>query len=253
LAGIIDSEMKIDPDWLEQTGVDTKNLIVVRNNLGEEVLNLAERLIEDLDLLIIDSIAALVPMEETDKDLGEKRVASQARMMKEFFARCLPHLNKDRTGSRCALILVNHITEGIGGIIPVVNYPGGRAQKYYCSIILRVMRKGWEKVPTKSGLKKVGYDIVCRTEKNSLTTAYQSCSLPFSFDGTIDNVRAIIRVALDEGLIKQAGPYFEYYDVKEQGRAAFVAKIREREDLIERMKSEIEGTECETAGETREE
>lgn len=243
LCGFVDAEMKISPDWFVTTGVDITKLLVIQNNIGEEVLDAAMSLVEELDILFIDSIPALVPVEEVNKSMKEDRVASQARMTTKFFQRVLPHLNKDKTGSRCALVFTNHVKSGIGGYIPVENYPGGKAQKFYSSIILRISRSGWATVPAKfkgkDSLKRVGFDIVCKAEKNSLTSPFQKCSIPFSFDGTVDPVRALGRMGLDEGIIIQHGPYYEYHDIKEQGRSAFLAKFRERPDLQDKMEREL--------------
>lgn len=242
MAAFIDAELKMDQDWFATTGIDTDKLLVFQNSIGEEVLDLAMRLVGDVDLLIIDSLAALVPTAEATTGMDQDLVAAQARMINKFFRKVLPKLNRV-TGSKCAVVFINQVRSGIGGFIPIESYPGGRAQKFFSSIILRVTRAGWVTVPAKFGGKdvkqRIGFDIVCKTEKNSLSSPFKMCSLPFSFDGSIDEVRALGRVGVDLGLIRQEGPIYLYGDIRERGRGAWLKVFRTKPDLQEKMRREI--------------
>lgn len=232
LAAFCDAELKLDPEWVENTGVDLSQLLVIQDNRGEQVLDIVMELVQDVDLVVVDSIAALVPQGEGETGMSQDTIGGQARLINKFFRKLLPRL-RPQDGGRAAVVMLNQVRKTIGGYIPLDSYPGGAAQQFYSSIIMKVSRGTWHtedgKFLDKSVKLRTGFDINVRTEKNSVHRPFQQVSIPFSFTGEIDPVRSLARMGIDEGVVNHTGQIYEFGNVRGRGQGKFISELRSDE------------------------
>lgn len=234
LCGYIDAELTYEPSWFAKTGVDVDNLIVAQPTTTETAFDLASLWAQnEMGLIIIDSLAALTPKARTDADLDNQEfIALGARKLSEG-------LNKfigENTNS--VLLCTNQLRENIkaGPYQNPDTIPGGKAQRFYASYILKVRRKGW----IKENSEKVGYHMAITTEKNKLNTPLQEAIIPFMFSGVIDTVAGTVALALDLDLIEKKGAYFFWKDEKIYGRAKFEKYLADNLDQLEEIQELIQ-------------
>jgi len=227
VAALIDAERSYALDWCQKSGVDTKKLIVSQPTSGEKawdtVLYLAN---QGVDLIVLDSIAALTPEEEIEKGMEEFTIGAQARMVNrglrkliQLFTVRAHELGPEKNP---AFIAINQVRAGIGGPITFESYPGGKGQQSFAAIIVRMHRGPWHQEG-----KDVGFEIVCKTEKNKLRTPFETCNLPFRFTGEIDALYGLIDAALNAGVIQQKGSYFIWDGQTVQGKLSLFKYITE--------------------------
>jgi len=238
----IDAELKADPEWFETTGIDLSQLLLIQDNRGEKVLDATMELVKDFDLVVVDSVAALVPQSEAKTEMKQDLVGAQARMYGKFFRKALSSL-RPQEGGKAALVMINQVRSSIGGYIQMDAYPGGKAQMFYSSIIMKVSRQSWSteeaQFKRKNIQRRTGFDIIVKTEKNSVHRPYLVVSIPFNFSGQIDEIRSIVRVGVDEKIIENHGRTYSYKDLTVGNRKGFMSQIRQRPDLIEELAKEI--------------
>ena len=191
----------------------------------------------------MDSVAALVPMAELEGTMEDFTVAAIARLLNKGLRKITSEniANEDLTYKGTAFVIINQMRSGIG---PYTSYslPGGQGQQYFTSILLRVMKGSYIE---KDG-KRIGFNMKFHTDKNNLTEWPQECSLPFLFTGKIDTVGGLVELALDLGIIKQAGPYYYFSwqeDKKIQGKQALIEHLKGDSKLFEEVKGKIYETE----------
>jgi len=208
----IDAEKRYDPEWFQLTGVEVDKLIISRPTYGEQALDLAIfYLKQNIDVLVIDSLAALVPMQEDADSMEQQSIGLQPRMFNKAFRKIIPANNKT------VLIAINQQRQEIGttyhrGIQK--RMPGGEGQYYYASSIIDVRRGEW----IKQDKFKVGHEIDCVVSKCNFHPPFGQCVIPLRYDtGQIDNVTMIINLALDHNIIKKKGPWY-YLDGEEKPR-----------------------------------
>jgi recombination protein RecA len=208
----IDAEHRFDPEWFKLTGVDLSKLIIQRPNYGEQAMDLALFWIKkEADVIIIDSLAALVPLAEAEESVEKQTIGLQARLI----SKALRKITAENSNS--VVICINQLRQDIGntysrGILHKM--PGGESQYFYASLIVDV-RRG-EYTVDKDG-RKVGHQINCLVTKCNYAPPFGTCKIPLIYKtGSIDVIGAIVNVAIDEGLIKKKGGW--YYP-KEDGEA----------------------------------
>lgn len=227
VCAFIDAEYSYVPEWAERSGVDTDNLLVSRPETGEAALDVLLALCEaEVDLIVVDSIAALLPTAEREKAMGSDSIGLQARLMNKLF-RKLPPVNK-----KTAIILINQIRAGIGGYITRDALPGGKGQEFFSRIMVRI-RRG-------ESIKDEGFLIEARTEKNKTFTPNLTCSIPFYYDGHIDELNELFSVATTLEVISRSGPYYKFNNHSALGREGYLEMLREEPDLIEEVRKEVE-------------
>ncbi len=210
----IDVEHALDPVYAAALGINIDNLLISQPDSGEQALEIAEALARSgaIDVLIIDSVAAMVTKAEIDGDMGDTHVGQLARLMSQAMRKLTSVIAK----SNCVAIFINQIREKIGVMYgnPETT-PGGRALKFYSSVRIEVRR-----VETiKSGVENVGNRTKCKIAKNKVAPPFKECQFDIVFGQGISRVGEIVDIAVDLDVIKKSGSWFSYKDTKiGQGR-----------------------------------
>lgn len=209
IAAWIDTELSWDSGWNERCGVDTTKVIVSQPTNGEEAMDTARELMQaGVDVIVLDSVAGLVPTAVNNEDFSYSPIAWQARFVNSSLPKLLPNL---KHGS--AFIAINQVRSSMGPVA-LDNMPGGLAQSFFAHFLLQVRRNGW----IKDGNNNVGFDMEIRLRKSKVGGEnWRSAVVPFRVDGGIDVMESFIREGIDRKLIKQSGPWYEYRNEKVMG------------------------------------
>ena len=238
-AAFIDAEHAIDPVYAKNLGVDINELILSQPDNGEQALEIVEMLANSggVNLIIVDSVAALVPQAELDGEMGDSSVGLQARLMSKAMRKIAGILNK----KECAVIFINQLREKVGVMYgnPETT-SGGRALKFYASIRIDIRRTE----AIKQGADIVGNTCRVKIVKNKVSPPFKQCEIDIIYGQGISKEGEILDRAVELGLIKKSGSWFEYNGNKiAQGRDAAKVYIRENEDvaseLLEKIKSGV--------------
>ena len=201
---LIDAEISFDPRWWQATGVDTDELILAQPPSGEAAVDIIVSLIGNVDLIIIDSMAALIPLATQDKSATEADVAPIAKVHNMLFYRMMNRLPKSGT----TVIGINQQRESLGGGPGAgVTFPGGRAQRFYAHLRLEMYREGWM---LGGGGMRIGAKYKVRCAKNKTGKPNGEAELAFNFEGQFDKAAMIVSDAQDRGVIKGAGAYYRF-------------------------------------------
>ena len=223
----IDAEHSYEPEWAKLSGVDVDSLIVSRPDTGEKALDILLALCEShIDLVVLDSIAALLPTAEADGDMEQNSMALQARLLNKLF-RKLPPSNQ-----RTAVVLINQVRAGIGGYVTRDALPGGRGQEFFSRIMVRV-RRG-------ESIEDRGFYIQVTTEKNKTFTPSLSCTIPFYYSGDVDETYELFSTALDADIVIRSGPQYAFDGVSAIGKEGFLSLMKTDDKLMDRIKKEVE-------------
>ena len=234
IAAFIDAEHALDPIYAEKLGVDLSNLYVSQPDNGEQALDVAEELIRSgsIDIIVIDSVAALTPKAEIEGEMGESHVGLQARLMSQALRKLTANVKKTNT----CVVFINQLREKVGVVYgsPEVT-AGGKALKFYASMRFDV-RKG---EAIKSGSDVVGSRTKVKIVKNKLAAPFKTCEFDLLFGKGISKDGCILDLAVENGLIDKMGSWFAYKDEKiGQGRDRALAYLANNPDVM----AEIEGT-----------
>ncbi|MCI0704689.1 MAG: recombinase RecA [Planctomycetia bacterium] len=208
VAAYIDAEHALDPSWAKKIGVDLENLLVSQPTYGEEALRIAEMLIKSnaVDLIVIDSVAALVPKNEISdgNEIGDLKVGLQARLMSQALRILNPTVNKSRT----CLVFINQIRQKIGVMYGDPNTtPGGLALKFYASVRMEVKRV----THVKDGDETVGSETRVRVVKNKVAPPFRNAEFNIMHDRGIDLEADVLKLAADDEIVEKAsGARFNY-------------------------------------------
>ena len=238
-AAFIDAEHAIDPVYAKNLGVDINELILSQPDNGEQALEIVEMLANSggVNLIIVDSVAALVPQAELDGEMGDSSVGLQARLMSKAMRKIAGILNK----KECAVIFINQLREKVGVMYgnPETT-SGGRALKFYASVRIDIRRTE----AIKQGADIIGNTCRVKIVKNKVSPPFKQCEIDIIYGQGISKEGEILDRAVELGLIKKAGSWFEYNGNKiAQGRDAAKLYIKENEDianeLLEKIKSGV--------------
>lgn len=236
ICAIVDAEHAIDPIYAEKIGVDTKNLLISQPDCGEDALNIVETLARSnsVDVLVIDSVAALVPRAEIDGQMGDSHMGLQARLMSQALRKLTGVISKSRT----CCIFTNQIREKIGVMFgnPETT-PGGKAMKFYTSIRMEIRRVTALK---DSKGEVVGNRTRVKVVKNKLAPPFKVAEFDINYSEGISRSGSILDVATDLGLIEKRGSWFSF-DGEQigQGREQTKTFISENKDLQQRVLEKI--------------
>jgi len=235
----IDAEHALDPTYAEKLGINIKELILAQPDSGEQALDIAEKLISSgcVDLVVVDSVAALTPKAEIDGDIGDSFIGLQARLMSQALRKLTPLVNKSDT----CLIFINQLREKVGVMFgsPEVT-PGGKALKFYSSIRLDVRRK--ESV--KDGTDFIGNTTKVKVVKNKLAPPFRTAEFDIIFGKGISNEGCILDLAIANGIIDKAGSWFSYKGEKigqgkENAKSFIENNEAERLSIVEAIKNKM--------------
>lgn len=235
IAAIIDAEHAFDRFYAEKLGVDVENLFISQPDDGEQALEIADQLIRSsaIDIIVIDSVAALTPKAEIEGDMGDNRVGLQARLMSQALRKLTASINKTNT----CCIFINQLREKIGVMFgnPETT-TGGNALKFYASIRLDIRRA----TQIKEGDEVIGNQTRVKVVKNKVAPPFRKAEFDIMFGEGISKAGEIIDMGVETGIIKKSGSWFSYGDSKlAQGRDACKRLIQDNPELAAELEEKI--------------
>jgi len=231
----IDVEHAFDPKYANTCGVKIEDLYISQPDTGEEALDICEALVRStaLEVIVIDSVAALVPRAELEGDMGDAHVGLQARLMSQALRKLTAAIGRSGT----AVIFINQLREKVGIMFgnPEVT-PGGRALKFYASVRLELRR-----VETlKQGNVAIGTHVRAKVVKNKVAPPFRSAEFDILFDSGISREGSLIDLGTTSGIIKKAGAFFSYGDIRlGQGREQTRAFLLQNADIAAKIEADI--------------
>ncbi len=235
VAAFIDVEHALDPSWCKRLGVDIEALLLSQPSSAEEALQIAELLVlsNAVDIIVIDSVAALVPKAEVEGEIGDSFVGIQARLMSQ----ALRKLTGGVSRSRCVLIFINQIREKIGVMFgSPETTPGGRALKFYSSCRIDVRRIG----PVKDGEEIVGSRVKAKVVKNKVAPPFRVCEFDMMYTHGVSREADLLDLAIIDKLIEKSGSWFNYGDQRlGQGRENVKQFLRENPEVANEIAARI--------------
>ena len=231
IAAFIDAEHALDPVYAKALGVDIDNLIISQPDTGEQALEIAEALIRSgaIDIIVVDSVAALVPRAEIEGDMGDSHVGLQARLMSQALRKLTGSIKK----SNCVAIFINQLREKVGIMFgnPETT-TGGRALKFYSSVRLDV-----RKIDTiKQGDKVLGSRTRVKVVKNKVAPPFKQAEFDIMYGEGISKVGDLLDIASDIDIVKKSGAWYSYNDTKlGQGRENVKKFLQDNPDLIKEI------------------
>jgi recombination protein RecA len=235
MAAYIDAEHALDPDYAANCGINIDDLYISQPDTGEQALEITEALVRSgaIDVIVIDSVAALVPRAELEGEIGDTTVALQARLMSQALRKLAMAIGRSGT----AVIFINQLREKIGIMFgnPEVT-PGGRALKFYSSVRIDLRRAE----TIKQGDKAVGSHIKARVVKNKVAPPFRTAEFDIMFDHGISREGNILDLGVELGLVKKAGAFFSYGDLRlGQGRESAKEFLRQNPELAQEIEQKI--------------
>ena len=236
LAAFIDAEHAFDKGYAEKLGIDTENLLISQPDNGEQALEIAEHLIRSgaLDIIVIDSVAALVPKGELEGEMGDSKMGLQARLMSQALRKLTGTINK--TG--CSCIFINQLREKIGVMFgnPETT-TGGNALKFYSSVRLDIRRIGQIK---ESADNVLGNRTRVKVVKNKVAPPFKVVEFDIMYGKGISKSGEILDLGVEFGVVKKAGSWFSYNNEKlGQGRDSVKNLIEDNPELAEELENQI--------------
>ena len=234
-AAFIDVEHALDPVYAKKIGVDVDNLLVSQPDTGEQALEIIETLVRSgaIDIIVLDSVAAMATKAEIDGDMGDAHVGVQARLMSQAMRKLTAAISK----TKCVCIFINQIREKIGVMYgnPETT-PGGRALKFYASVRIDV-RKG---EPLKNGSEIIGNRVKCKVVKNKVAPPFKTAEFDMLFGEGISKLGEIIDCAVEFGIIKKSGSWFSYDDMKiGQGKAKVKEYLKQNKEICDEIEKKV--------------
>ncbi len=239
VAAFIDAEHALDPVYARSLGVDTDNLLVSQPDTGEQALEIAETLVRSgaVDVIVVDSVAALVPKAEIEGEMGDSHVGLQARLMSQALRKLTGVVSKSRT----ALIFINQVRSKIGGFgygaAAAETTTGGMALKFYSSVRIDVRRIGTLKA---RGDEPIGIRARAKVVKNKLAPPFRSAEFDIMYGEGISKEGCVLDGALKENIVKQSGTWFSYNDLRlGQGRERVKEYLKENPQVFNEIANKL--------------
>ena len=234
-AAFIDAEHAIDPEYAKRLGVNVDELILSQPDSGEQAMEIVEILIksQSVDLVVVDSVAALVPQAELDGEMSDAQVGAQARLMSKALRKITALLNK----SECSIIFINQLREKVGIMFgnPETT-PGGRALKFYSTIRLDV-RKG---EALKNGSDIIGNVVNIKVVKNKVAAPFKTASVDLVYGIGINHEGEVLDLAANNEIVKKSGAWYDYNGERiGQGREAAKKYLVEHQEVLTEIENKV--------------
>lgn len=234
-AAFIDAEHALDPAYAKKLGVDVANLLVSQPDNGEQALEIAETLVRSnaVDLVVVDSVAALVPQAEIEGEMGDSHMGLQARLMSQALRKLTGIISKSKT----TVIFINQIRMKIGVMFgnPETT-TGGNALKFYASVRIDIRRSG----QIKSGEEIIGSRTKVKIVKNKIAPPFRIAEFDIMYNEGISNTGDVLDLAVLHGVVGKAGAWFDYNEAKiGQGREATKAYLKENPDVLAEIDAKV--------------
>lgn len=234
-AAFIDAEHALDPAYARRLGVDTDNLLVSQPDNGEQALEICETLVRSnaVDLVVVDSVAALVPQAEIEGEMGDSHMGLQARLMSQALRKLTGIINK----SKATVIFINQIRMKIGVMFgnPETT-TGGNALKFYASVRLDIRRTGQIKV----GEEIIGNRTKVKVVKNKIAPPFRTAEFDIMYNEGISRTGDVLDLAVIHGIVGKAGAWFDYKDAKiGQGREATKVYLKENPKILDEIEKAV--------------
>jgi recombination protein RecA len=236
VAAFIDAEHAMDPIYSRKLGVDIDNLLVSQPDTGEQALEIAETLVRSgaIDVVVIDSVAALVPRAEIEGEMGDSHMGLQARLMSQALRKLTGTISKSRT----SVVFINQIRMKLGVMFgnPETT-TGGRALKFYASLRLDIRRVG----SVKSGDQTIGNRTRVRVVKNKLAPPFRDAEFDIIYGEGISREAELLDLAAEHGVVSKSGTWFSYGDERlGQGRENVRLFLREHDDIAQKIELQLQ-------------
>ena len=238
VVGFIDAEHAIDPVYAKALGVNIDELLISQPDTGEQALEIADMLVRSgaMDVVVVDSVAALVPKAEIEGEMGDQQMGLQARLMSKALRKLTGSIAKSDT----VMIFINQIREKIGGFsfVPGVQTTtsGGRALKFFSTVRMEVKRVG----SVKQGDEMVGNEVLVKVTKNKVAPPFKEARFNVMYGQGISKIGEILDAGIDFGVISKSGSWFAYGDEKlGQGRINVEKMLKENTELFSRIEAQV--------------
>lgn len=238
IAAIVDAEHAFDPTYAEKLGIDTENLLISQPDHGEQALEIAENLIRSgaIDVIVIDSVAALVPKAELEGEMGDSKMGLQARLMSQALRKLTGAVNK----THCVCIFINQLREKIGVMFgnPETT-TGGNALKFYSSVRLDIRRIG----QIKDGTDITGNRVRVKVVKNKVAPPFRMTEFDIMYGEGISRAGEVLDMAVEANVVQKAGAWFSYSgDKLGQGRDAVKQLLKDNPELLAEVEQKVRAT-----------
>ena len=238
VAAFIDAEHALDPVYAKALGVNIDELLISQPDTGEQALEIADMLVRSgaMDVIVVDSVAALVPKAEIEGEMGDQQMGLQARLM----SKALRKLTGSITKSNTVMIFINQIREKIGGFSftpgPQTTTSGGRALKFFSTVRMEVKRVG----SVKQGDEVIGNEVTVKVTKNKVAPPFKEARFNVMYGTGISRIGEVLDVALELGIASKSGAWFSYGEERlGQGRVNVENMLKENKELYERIEKDV--------------
>jgi len=234
LAAFIDAEHALDVNYAKKLGVDTQNLLISQPDFGEQALEITDTLVRSnaLDIIVIDSVAALVPRSEIEGEMGDAPMAMQARLMSQALRKLTGAISKSKT----AVVFINQLRSKIGVMFgSPETTTGGNALKFYASLRIDIRRIA----AIKDGDQVIGNRTKVKIVKSKVAPPFKQVEFDILYNEGISKTGDLIDLGVNYGIIKKSGAWFTYSEDRFQGREGFRNKLIEMDDVRNQLKQEV--------------
>jgi recombination protein RecA len=235
IAAFIDAEHALDPSWARKLGVNIDEMLLSQPDTGEQALEICEMLVRSnaVDIIVIDSVAALIPRAEIEGEMGDSHMGLQARLMSQALRKLTGAIAK----SECIVLFINQLREKIGVMFgSPETTTGGRALKFYSSVRIDIRRIG----AIKDGENNVGNRVRAKVVKNKVAPPFRLAEFDIMFDEGISTSGDLLDLAVEDNIAQKAGAWFSYGEIRlGQGRENSKQFLRDNPDLFAEMRAKV--------------
>jgi recombination protein RecA len=236
IAAFIDAEHAFDPTYAQKLGINLDDLIISQPDDGEQALEIADNLIRSgaIDIVVVDSVAALTPRAEIEGEMGDSKMGLHARLMSQALRKLTGTISK----TKCTVIFINQLREKIGVMFgnPETT-TGGNALKFYASVRIDIRKSG---APIKDGDNAIGSRVKVKVVKNKVAPPFRQAEFDVMYGEGISKVGEVLDLGVEMGIVGKSGSWFSYQDTKlGQGRDAVKQLLKDNPELMEEIEAQI--------------